>query len=132
MKTLFYIDAAFDYPIFLNVEDGIFIGCDSKGKMQSKIDELYIGKLITFLKTDLEAKMKGVYYRVKPLDYGNYLKGIFIIKQGINRIETIARERNLTESEQNTLIRLERELSDTEDDLTKERENLKENHYFAI
>lgn len=66
MAQEFYMDSQFDIPYWIDVDNGIVknISCGDK-KVAAKMNEVYVGKTITFLKEDFETRMKPSYYCVK-------------------------------------------------------------------
>jgi hypothetical protein len=62
----FYIDRQFGSPILIEVENGIVQECQGEfDKFIARMNELYKGKPISFLKTDFEKRMKGAFYNVR-------------------------------------------------------------------
>jgi len=64
---LFYIDRQFGQAIFIEVEKGVVLRCyNESDKFNSKMDENYKGKTISFLREDFVARMKPTYHNVRP------------------------------------------------------------------
>jgi len=63
----FIIDRQFGQAIWVDVIKGIVKRCYNESpKFNKKMNELYKGKTITFLKTDFESRMKPTYHNVRP------------------------------------------------------------------
>ena len=81
----FYIDRQFGHAIFIDVEKGLVVNCYNESeKYCNKMNELYIGKSISFLKTDYEKRMKGTYHNVRPLNICTILNKIDTIKTWVD------------------------------------------------
>jgi len=63
----FYIDRQFGQPIWIDVENGIVQNCyNEEPNYVAKMNELYVGKSITFLKEDfIDRAMKGTYHHLR-------------------------------------------------------------------
>jgi hypothetical protein len=78
----FYIDRQFGQAIFIDVENGIVQDCYNESENYvNRMNELYKGKSISFLKTDFESRMKPTYHNVRPLCLYN-------IHQKINAVDS--------------------------------------------
>jgi len=64
----FYIDRQFGQAIWIDVENGIVKNCyNEEPKFVARMNELYVGKSITFLKEDFIGRaMKGTYHHLRP------------------------------------------------------------------
>jgi len=63
----FTIDREFGQALWVDVEHGIVQRCyNETPKFNKRMNELYKGKSISFLKTDFEARMKPAYHNVRP------------------------------------------------------------------
>lgn len=63
----FIIDRQFGQAIWVEVIKGIVKRCYNESpKFNKKMNEVYKGKSITFLKTDFESRMKPIYHNVRP------------------------------------------------------------------
>jgi len=64
----FYIDRQFGQAIWIDVENGIVQNCyNEEPKFIAKMNELYVGKSITFLNEDFIGRaMKGTYHHLRP------------------------------------------------------------------
>ena len=64
----FYIDRQFGLPIWIDVENGIVQNCyNEEPNYVAKMNELYVGKSITFLNEDFIGRaMKGTYHHLRP------------------------------------------------------------------
>ena len=63
----FIIDRASGIAIWIDVVDGIVQKCYNEApKYIKRLNELYKGKTISFLKQDFESKMSPVYHNVRP------------------------------------------------------------------
>jgi len=63
----FYIDRQFGHPIWIEVDKGIVIRCfNEESKYIAKMNEMYVGKSITFLKEDfIDRAMAGTYHHLR-------------------------------------------------------------------
>ena len=69
----FHVDKQFGVAIFIDVTKGIVQQCkNGNERMITKMNELYVGKSISFLKEDFEAKMKGCYYNVRSTEVNHH------------------------------------------------------------
>lgn len=65
----FYIDRALGCAIFLKVKNGIITDVlNESKKYKARMKELYLGKEISFMKKDFEARMKPVFHCVHSLE----------------------------------------------------------------
>jgi len=67
MVERFYIDRQFGQAIWIDVEKGIVKDCyNEERKYNDRMNELYVGKSITFLKEDfVDRAMKGTYHHLR-------------------------------------------------------------------
>ena len=97
-KDKFYIDREFGQPIWVDVEDGIVLQCTcEKPKFLARMNELYVGKSITFLSEDFCGRaMKGTYHRVKPdtltVQVRTAERHRMVVKQSYNELSLIDRK----------------------------------------
>lgn len=83
-KANFYIDSANGISIFIDVDGGIVQKCYNESKMFiDRMNELYIGKTISFLREDILEKFKGIYMNVRSIDVVNQIRKIDIIETQI-------------------------------------------------
>jgi len=137
MTEKFYIDRQFGQAIFIDVEDGIVLRCyNESDKFNSKMDEKYKGKPITFLKEDFEERMKPIYHNVRPI-------ALYDIHQEINswnsRIRHHAKQMNdyrITDGAKEKATELWNnarvEKSKAERKLEDERERILKDHNYPL
>ena len=89
MET-FYIDRQFGQAIFIDVEKGIVDKCYNESeKFNNRMNELYKGKPITFLKEDFEKRMKPIYHNVRSTKIVDSIRLIDAIKIKIKLINNM-------------------------------------------
>ena len=132
---LFYIDRQFGQPIFIDVEKGIVQRVYNEN-FNNKMNEVYKGKEISFLKTDFEEKMKGSYHNVRPLVLITIKQKILYAESNIKVININLSNSNITDKSK---ISLEiqkkesiKELSNDQNELKLEIERIKTEHNYKF
>ena len=83
----FHIDRQFGVPIWVDVENGIVIRCyNETPKFNQRMNELYKGKSIAFLKEDFESRMRPTYHRVKPNAWVDVMQKINAVKSKLRAV----------------------------------------------
>jgi len=84
----FIIDRQFGQAIFVDVKQGIVKRCYNESpKFNKRMNEIYKGKSIAFLKTDFEARMKPIYHNVRP-------ESILVALHNVNAVKSRIRNNN--------------------------------------
>ena len=87
MAKEFYIDRQFGVAIFIDVENGIVQKCyNEKDSYNAKMNELYKGKTISFLKEDFEKRMSGTYHNVRSLEVTYAVQRVAAVESRIKHI----------------------------------------------
>ena len=121
----FIIDRQQGQAIWIDVKRGKVRNCYNGGEtFDAKMNELYKGKSITFLKEDFETKMEGIYCNVRP-------ENVLVHKQIIHAIKTRISDCNGKISMLQKTIYHDQKLQKEADDkihiLRGRRDDLKEN-----
>ena len=131
----FYIDRAFGQAIFVDVENGLVVNCyNETEKFNNKMNEIYKGKPISFLKTDFEERMKPCYHNVRSLSVCTVLKKIDAIKSKkgnlYNLISGLGYENSRIVELKATIKEYELEQSELEQKLLSERNRMVVEHDY--
>ena len=134
----FIIDRQFGIAIWVDVEDGIVLRCyNEEPKFIARMNELYVGKSITFLNEDFIGRaMKGTYHHLRP-------ESTYILKNQIASFEMRIRHLWNEHSSLNTskerqaeikgqIKELEPQQYKLERDLLAENERLFTVHNFVV
>jgi len=115
---LFSIDSQSN-TIFVNVENGVVMNCANGGtpKFDAKMNEVYGGKTISFLKEDFEARMKPVYFNVRSTALIHFSQSIAMINYKMSTVSSLI-DSTTTGDERKVLLRI------TRDEMIKEIEEL--------
>ena len=108
---LFYIDRQFGQAIFIDVEKGIVQKVYNDKKMEKKMNELYKGKSISFLKEDFEKRMKPSYHSVRCAATIAIMKNIQAIESRINNINPLISVHDISKEKKELLIKKREELT---------------------
>ena len=84
----FYIDRQFGTAIWIDVKDGIVQRCyNEEPKYIARMNELYVGKSITFLKEDfIDRAMKGTYHHLWADSITSYVQIVHAWKSKVRNI----------------------------------------------
>jgi hypothetical protein len=136
MVTQFFIDRQFGAPIYLRVDNGIFVGCLSDSSFEKNIEKFYSGKPISFVAEEFKKKMKGVVFILKHGEITNLLQKRHAIEQRMTAIRNRAAEREgdfkLTPEEKDTLAKEKQYLEDCNYQIEREKKILAEVHGFEF
>lgn len=136
MVTLFHIDRQFGAPIYLRVDNGIFVGCLSDSSFEKNIEKFYSGKSISFIAEEFKKKMKGVVFILKHGEITNLLQKRTAIETRMTEIRNRAAAREgdfkLTPEEKNRLSLEKQNLEDCNYQIEREKKVLAEVHGFEF
>ena len=89
MAKEFYIDRQFGVAIFIDVTKGIVQKCyNERPKYNARMNDLYAGKTISFLKEDFEKRMSGTYHNVRSLEIANAVRRVAAVESRLKEINT--------------------------------------------
>lgn len=131
----FYIDRQFGQAIFIDVENGIVVDCYNESENYiNRMNELYKGKSISFLKTDFEERMKPTYHNVRPLCLFNIHQRINAIKNLIDNCNILISKDSSSVNKRNELKKdieeFSKKLSEVEKELETEKQRLISEHNY--
>jgi hypothetical protein len=134
---LFYIDRQFGAPIFIEVENGVVKKVSNESlKYNARMEAEYLGKTITFLKQDFEARMKPTYHNVRPLALHALRLNITAVESKIDNINKLLSSYKTVDEQQKELQakreELQKELSAYEKELRSEITRMKTEHNFIV
>lgn len=99
-KNNFYIDRQFGIAIWIDVHRGIVKDCHNGGEnFDKRMNELYVGKPISFLKSDYEKRMEGVFTCVHSNDVVSQKQKIHAIVTRMNVASIQMTRYDITEEE---------------------------------
>lgn len=145
----FIIDRQFGQAIWVDVEKGIVQKCYNEAKWFNKrMNELYKGKSISYLKEDFESRMKPTYHNVRPESILLSLQNIHVFKSRIKQNWTIIsglgimyhgkNAKELQEQQKARELKLKEEIAEYEHELTLaskeyeiEKKRLVEEHNYV-
>jgi len=136
MEAQFYIDRQFGQAIWVDVEDGIVKRVYNDSLMEKKMNEVYGGKSISFLKENFEERMKGVYHNVRSVEESEARVKVCRTQERIDSFVKYQREaKRCTEEEfspeaKTALENLRKEKADAELNLAVIRKILKDVHKY--
>jgi len=138
-KTMdtFHIDRQFGQPIWIDVVKGIVKRCyNETQRFNRKMNEIYRGKTITFLKEDFELRMKPVYHNVRPTAWTDALQKVIAVQSklrainiNLSRYEISAELRKQLEAMREELIKEE---SKYEREVKEVKERLLTEHNYRL
>jgi cell division protein ZapA (FtsZ GTPase activity inhibitor) len=132
---LFYIDRQFGIHIFIEVEKGIVQRCFNDEKMTKRMNELYKGKEISFLKEDFEKRMKPTYHNVRCVATVNVHQRIEAINSRIRNIQPLISAFDVDEPTKKELREkveeLKSELTEANEELTGEKLRVLNEHNYV-
>ena len=131
----FYIDRQFGVAIFIDVQNGIVQKIyNEREKFINKMNELYLGKTISFLKVDFEERMKPIYHSVRSADIVNGLRKVDAIG---SRIRSINVQLSNYETADDLKVELEKkrdeyqlELGEAHQELEQTKARIKSEHNY--
>lgn len=135
MDTVFYIDRQFGHLIFLNVTDGIFMGCEPYDNFNKKLNELYIGKEIALIKIDFEGRMKPSHHNIRHLELTElqYKKTMVEAKKlGLASFVRAEQKNIYTEIQSITVNHYNNEITEFEIQIDEIKKLILEVHGFAV
>ena len=98
----FYIDRMIGQPIFIDVENGIVLRCyNETERFNARMNELYAGKTITFLKEDFIGRtMKSIYHNLRPMAVTDAIRKVEAIKTRIRQLYNLYSSNETTKEQQ--------------------------------
>ncbi len=136
MEAQFYIDRQFDQAIWVDVEDGIVKKVYNDSLMEKKMNEVYGGKSISFLKEDFEERMKGTYHNVRSVEESEAKHKVCRTQERIDLLYRLQHEAKIYEEEKfspevkATLENLKKEKAEAELNLAVIKKILKDVHKY--
>jgi hypothetical protein len=134
----FYIDRQFGQAIFIDVENGIVKKCYNEAeKFNARMNELYVGNTINFLKKDFIGRaMKGTYHHLRPMCITDAINKVDTFKTRIRHLNNEYSSLNTTKERQfeikGQIKELEIQQYAAEKELTEEKERILNQHNFII
>ena len=137
MANEFHIDRAQGTTIYIDVRNGIVMNVqNAEENLNKRLNEMYVGKSISFMKKDFESFMKGIYINVRSTKYTDQLQYINATKSRINfrkniltSLEVSKEEKEKAESKIQTDTEL---LYEQEKKLEEIKEEVEKEHDFII
>lgn len=132
----FYIDRQFGQPIYIDVENGIVLRCYNESeKYNARMNELYVGNTINFLKEDFIGRaMKGVYHNLRPMAVTDAIRKIEAVKTRIIALWKIHASNETTDAERaeikGRVKELELQQYEYEKELTTVKQRIINEHSF--
>ena len=138
MTELFYIDRQFGQAIYVDVENGIVQKCyNETEKFNARMNELYKGKSIMFLKIDFEERMKPSYHNVRSANVVHEFQKINALNNRIKSFNVYLEQLLKPTPEYKRYIadhkkEIKKELKEVEKQLETEKKRMLSEHNYTV